>query len=221
MIPKHTMKHALRTAALAVAFSGIAQASVVATWSLEKRMTSANGNVVIGEFTNNSNPNDVGYEVDLSSSTQIHLFAVSHGESDPGLVSKPSGWTFANVAKADWADQEFGRIQGASLGSFESLFGTADTHVIVFTAPDRMLDGKNSPGIMSDSGGGKISNITDVNEANWCDPAFLPRFARGGLFDSEFIAVSTAGTIIAQSIPEPSCALLGSLAAIALLRRRR
>lgn len=244
MIPNYTIKPALLTAALATILSGTTHASVT-TWELGNRMTSASGNVVIGEFTNNFSPGLVGYEVDLASSTQIHLFAVSHGESNPGSIAAPSGWTFTNVAKADWAGGSYGynsSISGASLGSFESLFGSMDTHVIIFKAPDDVIMVPGSTTYIPGPGGflipvpgtptlqsraGNLSDgnsntiHSDSNEANWSASDFTPRFTRDGSPASEFIAVDSSGSIIAQSIPEPSSALLGSLAALTILRRRR
>lgn len=223
MKPKHIVNLASCATAVATLLSGNAYAaSSIPTYTQVKRLSSASGDIVIGEFTSRFSSSEVGYEVDVANGVSLHLFAVSHNESFLTFFTAPNGWNVRNVAKADWADGYYGfsGVSGSDIGSFDSLFGIVDTHVIVFTAPSQFVsEDESSPGFLTDTNSNV--NLQDVEEAGWSSGSFSPRFLRAGNDSSEFIALNSTGAIIGQSIPEPSGLLLGGIGLLAVLRRRR
>jgi len=181
-------------------------------------VTSIDGSFKINESVGSFG---VEYRVDILDSSNIAAMAISYVEDgtdsleafgDIGIFQ--NSWNTAIITETQWNDSStfysvftgpgLIDIYTASLGSFDSLFGTADNRVAFYYSS------------FSDF----LNESTDSDELDWASGA-LPTFTRDEFVpSSEAITIGTDGTILSMSIPEPSSTILIGLAFVGTIFRR-
>ena len=177
-----------------------------------------NGQVDVGEFT--FSPTG-GYFVDVKdgSSIEVFGFAVSTNDSPANPSTTRPGWDADPISQADW-DAGFvigldvvEALSTTDIGPFASFFGTD-----LFA---NLYHNENYWGAimgvdLSDTTGNNTDQPFPTNDST-------AQFFFGGGPYSHFVAFTSTGGVISQSLPEPSTiVLLGSgLAGIIAWRMRK
>ncbi len=184
------------------------------------------GKVVLGEvetLDEFNQPFTVNYFVDvLDPAAEVAAFAVSTDfkvstrSEGGGVRTTFPGWNGYAITRETWDSGSQFTINGAttvttnSLGPAASLFGNDQRIVIYYLETGGVT--------IFDHG----ASANDQDPETW-DPVTNNVFQIDGRSRSEFIALGLNGQVIdfSSQIPEPSAVVLGTLACLGLLRRRR
>ena len=175
-----------------------------------------NGKVDVGEFT--FSPTG-GYFVDvLDASIQVFGFAVSTNDSSAYPTTTRTGWKADFVSQGAW-DLGFvigtlvATLETTDIGPFASFFGT-DLFANLYYNENyvELIMGVD----LSDTTGNNTDQPFPTNPNS-------AQFRFGGSPSSHFVAFTSTGGVISQSLPEPSTiVLLGSgLAGLVAWRMRK
>ncbi|GHC46989.1 PEP-CTERM sorting domain-containing protein [Roseibacillus persicicus] len=184
--------------------------------SVIERFEATNGAITFGEYET-PDAGTVAYYVDIISDVSIFAaaFSFQHNPAAPSfggfsLVDGGFSWSATIIDADTWDTTGSFAMNGLTyftngFGTFDSLFGAVDDMVIIF----------------SSDGGSPLTDSNDIDEVNW-DTERASSFIRiGGEPATNGIFIDDKGNVVAASIPEPSSALLVSLAGLFLVRRRR
>lgn len=182
----------LAAAAMSLALAGVAQASQIVPCAVLNDHN--NNGISIMECASSATS---GEYIVQNSSANVSITGFAVSTQAPSWVDSHTnrqGWT-----SYMWSEQVWNNNAGATLGSFDALFGTQDSAVFVYVAEtgDYITAGETAGG-----------------------------FFFSAPLDSNFVAFGAGGAIIAQSlapsaVPEPASLALVLAAGLAGLASRR